>query len=51
MLQGGSSKKAVNHRERGLRGECLRGDPAPAIGDRLINGQNAARKTQSELMV
>lgn len=36
VLQGGSGKKAVNYGERGLRGECLRRNLAPAVGDRLI---------------
>jgi len=51
VLQGGSGKKAVNDGERALRGERLCRNDAAAIRDRLINGQNSARKTQSEFVV
>ena len=42
VLHGRSDKKAVNYREWGLRGECLRRNPAPAISDRLILVQQSA---------
>jgi hypothetical protein len=46
-----AASSPVNDWEWRFPGECLRRNPSPAIGDSLINHQNAAGEAKNKVVV
>ena len=48
-MQGSGGEESIDHGERGFSSRSAAGDPAPAIGDGLVYGQNAAGEAQRQV--